>query len=145
MEPTYGHDAYALRSCLTGKALDVISGVDDDYGETWKRRNVVFRDSEKLVGSILYEIKLIPPIKENDSVGLINLVNTIERCRLDLKKLKLEREMNTSTMTSHVERLLPPIQKREWTIQTTRSGRQPQIRSSIKIPGTGEECSRVHE
>ena len=52
MEPTYGRDAYALRCCLTEKALDVVSGVDDDYEEMWKRLNLVFRDSEKLVDSI---------------------------------------------------------------------------------------------
>ena len=116
MEPTYGRDAYALRCCLTGKALDEVSGVNDDYEEMWKRLNLVFHDSEKLVDLILCEIKLLTPLKEDDSIGLINLVNTVERCWLDLKKMNLEKEMNTSTMTSHVERLLPTIQKREWTI-----------------------------
>ena len=33
MEPTYGNDSYALRSCLSGPALDVVAGVDDDYDE----------------------------------------------------------------------------------------------------------------
>ena len=126
MEPTYGRDAYALRCCLTGKALDVVSGVDDDYEEMWKRLNLVFRDSEKLVHSILCEIKLLTPLKEDDSIGLINLVNTVERRWLDLKKLNLEKEMNTSTMTSHVERLLSPIQKREWTIYKQREVKDDQ-------------------
>ena len=113
MEPTYGEDSYALRSCLAGKALDVVIGVDDDYGEMWRRLNTVFCDSGKIVDSILSEIKQLTPLKENDSAWLINLVNTVERCWLDLKKINLEREMNTSTMTSYVERLLPSIQKRE--------------------------------
>ena len=33
MEPTFGEDAYALRNCLSGKALGAVSGVDDDYNE----------------------------------------------------------------------------------------------------------------
>ena len=40
----------------------------------------------------------------------------MERCWLDLTKPELEAEMNRSTMISLVERLLPPTQKREWTL-----------------------------
>ena len=58
MEPTYGNDTYALRNCLSGKALDVVAGVDDDYDEMWKRLKSVFGDSEKVVDSILFELIL---------------------------------------------------------------------------------------
>ena len=80
MEPTYGEDLYALRSCLAGKALDVVIGVDDDYGQMWRCLNTVFCNSEKIVDSILSEIKQLTPLKEIDPAGLINLVNTVERC-----------------------------------------------------------------
>ena len=90
MEPTYGPDAYALRKCLSGKALYVVVGVDDDYNEMWKRLKAAFGDSEKVVDSILYDIKLLKPLKENDTAGMINMVNTIEKYWLDLKRLGLE-------------------------------------------------------
>ena len=77
-----------------------VAVVDDDYEEMWKRLNLVFRDSGKLVDSILCEIKLLTPLKEDNSIGLINLVNTVERCWLDLKKLNLEKEKSRRTITS---------------------------------------------
>ena len=115
MEPTFGDDPYALRSCLSGKALEAVIGVDDDYSEMWKRLKITFGDSEKLVDSVLSEIRGLKPIKENDGNALISLVKLLEKCWLDLKRMKLECEMDTATMTSYVERLLPPLQKREWT------------------------------
>ena len=47
---------------------------------------------------------------------MIAMINTVERCWPDLAKLKLEREMDTSTMTSIIEKLLPNTQRREWTL-----------------------------
>ena len=132
METAYGDDAYALRSCLSGKALDITSGVDDDYDEMWRRLNNFYCNPEKLIDSVLQEIKNLPIVRENDSSGFIYLVNTIEKCFLDLKKLGLEREMDTSAMVSHVERLLPRLQMREWTVLK----RRRVVNDSIGKPGT---------
>ena len=38
------------------------------------------------------------------------MVGTVEICWLDLKRVKLESEMNTATMISQIEKLLPPSQ-----------------------------------
>ena len=116
MVDLYGDDPYALRSCLSGKALDIVSGSDDDYEEMWRRLNAYFLNPEKLVDAILSQIKSLLPIRENDSTGFISLVETIERCWLDLKKLGLEGEMDTASMVSYTERLLPRLQMREWVL-----------------------------
>jgi hypothetical protein len=34
--------------------------------------------------------------------------------------MKLESEMNTATMISQIEKLLPPLQKREWALRKQR-------------------------
>ena len=128
MEPIYGEESYALRSCLSGKALEVVIGVDDNYQEMWKRLKLMYCDSEKVVDSILSEIKSLKPVRSDNPVDLIHTVTVVERCYLDLKRLDLAHEMNTSSMTSHVERLLPPIQKREWTIY-----KQNNIKESLKF------------
>lgn len=44
------------------------------------------------------------------------MVEVVENCWLDLKKIKLVYEMNTSTMMSQIEKLLPVVQKMEWII-----------------------------
>ena len=116
MEPTYGEDSYALRSCLSGQALEVVSGVDDNYREMWVRLKLKYGNPERLVDSIMNDIKLIDPIKENDSARLLSMINTVEHCWLDLKKVNLEQEMDTAMTISMIEKLLPRTQKREWTL-----------------------------
>ena len=75
---------------------------------------MVFGYPEKVVDSILSNIKLLTPVKEDDQAGLIAMITIVERCWLDLRRLKLEREMNTSTMTTIIKKLLPMTQKWEW-------------------------------
>ena len=116
MEPTYGSDSYALRSCLSGPALDVVAGVDDDYEEMWMRLKLKYGDTERLVDTVLNDLKSISPVSENDPKMLLTLINTVERCWLDLRKVKLEREMDTSTTISMIEKLLPHTQRREWSL-----------------------------
>ena len=47
---------------------------------------IEFGDSEKIVDSILFDIKLLKPLKEKDSAGMISTINLLERCWLDLKR-----------------------------------------------------------
>jgi len=68
------------------------------------------------VDSIIQQIKSLTRVADGDIKGLVHMIETVEMCWLDLKRLKLESEMNTTTMISEIEKLLPLIQKREWTL-----------------------------
>ena len=92
MIPTFGEDPFALRSCLTGKALELIQGVGDDYTEMMMRLELRFGCSEKLVDAILKDIDKLKKVPDGDSVKFLQLVEVIEKSWLDLKAMKLERE-----------------------------------------------------
>ncbi|XP_043234175.1 uncharacterized protein LOC122387784 isoform X1 [Amphibalanus amphitrite] len=116
MVKTYGKDAYALRSCLYGPALQTVRGVEDDYDKMIERLDKVFGDSRKFVDTIISDIKSIKPIHDGDSKKFISMVDVIERCWLDLQRMDMSEEMDTVAMVSMIEKLLPPVQKREWII-----------------------------
>ena len=59
------------------------------------------------------------------------MVDVVEKCWLDLKRMKPECEMNTTVMISQIERLLPSIQKREWSLQKHRAEAK---RTYLKFP-----------
>lgn len=105
----YGEDPYALKSCLTGDALTVVKGVEDSFSEMFKRLDDKFGNSVKLTYSVLSEIKSLKPVVEGNPKKFVDMVNTVERCWLDLKKMGLSSEMNTTTMVTQVERLLPAL------------------------------------
>ena len=114
MLKNYGKDSYALRSCLTGEALEIVKGVESDFDEMFKRLDEKYADNRKLVDVVINELKNIRPINEGDSKGFINLANKVERCWLDLKGMNLEKEMNTASMCSYIEKVMPSTQKRDW-------------------------------
>ncbi|KAK4298604.1 hypothetical protein Pmani_029055 [Petrolisthes manimaculis] len=81
-----------------------------------KRLDDKFGNSVKLTDSVISEIKALKPVVEGNSKRFVDMVNTVERCWLDLKKMGLSSGMNTTTMVTQVERLLPATQKREWVL-----------------------------
>ena len=116
MVKSYGKDSYALRSCLHGSALDVVKGVEDDYDKMFQRLDSVYGDPRKFVDTIVNEIKSIKPIQDGDSKNFVAMVDIVERCWLDLKRMGLTEEMDTVATVSMIEKLLPSVQKREWII-----------------------------
>ena len=115
--PTYGTDPFALKKSLTNEALKTVQGVDNNYEEMWKRLELKYGRPERLTDSILSDIRKLKNIPDGDHSCFINSVEIIERCYLDLKRVNMDREMNTTTMISEIEKILPPVQKREWILQ----------------------------
>ena len=116
MITTNGKDAYALRSCLYGSALQTFRGVEDDYKKMFERLDKVYGDSRKFIDAVISDIKSIKSIHDRESKRFIAMVDVIERCWLDIQRMNLSEEMDTVTMVSMIEKLLPPVQKREWII-----------------------------
>ncbi|KAK3097424.1 hypothetical protein FSP39_009560 [Pinctada imbricata] len=116
MIPSFGLDPFALKKCLSGEALSTVKGVDDDFNEMFRRLDLKYGRPEKLSDAVLQELKGLTALRDGDNQGFIKMVDVIENCWLDLRKAGLESEMNTSTMVSQIEKLLPSVQKKEWVI-----------------------------
>ena len=114
MIPTYGKDPYALKKCLTGDALRVVHGVDDEFDQMMLRLEDRFGRPKKLVDEILCELRRLKPIPEDDYGKFIELVRTVEDCWLNMVRVNLSDEMSSIAIISQIEKLLPPIQLREW-------------------------------
>ena len=116
MLPSFGKDPFALRSCLQGSALETIHGLYDNFEEMMDRLDTKYGCPAKLVDAIIMDIRKLKRVSDDDSSKFLKMIEVVEKSWQDLKGMGLEAEMNTSLMTSQVEKLLPPIQKREWTL-----------------------------
>ena len=117
MFPSFGEDPFSLRSCLSGKALEVVQGIGDDYKEMRKRLELKFGCPEKLVDVVMSDISRLKKVPDGDDSRFLRLVEVVERSWLDLMGMGLEREMNTSIMISKIEKLIPTVQRREWALR----------------------------
>lgn len=77
-------------------------GVDNDYEEMWKRLELKYGRPERLTDSILFDIRKLKINPDGNHLYFINSVE--ERCYLDLKRVKMAREMNTTTMIREIEK-----------------------------------------
>ena len=112
MSDNFGKDPFALRQCLSGDALETVKGVENDYDLMVKRLDTKYGNSRRIVDDILEDLKTLKVVSDGDHKSFVNMVNKVERCWLDLKKMNLDKEMNSVHMVSHIERVLPALQKR---------------------------------
>ncbi|KAK4290852.1 hypothetical protein Pmani_028375 [Petrolisthes manimaculis] len=116
MNDSFGKDPFALKQCLSGDALKAVKGVEIDYDQMFKRLDEKYGNCRKIVDVVLCDLKSLRKISDGDSKGFVKMVEKVERCWLDLKRMNLASEMNTSNTVSHIEKILPMTQKREWVI-----------------------------
>ena len=117
MKPVYGDDPYALKKCLHGDALSAVRGVDDDFDGMKGRLDNKYGRPDKLANAIINKLKAMKAVPEGDSNKFLELVDTVERCWLEMKRLDVKEEMNNVTMVTEIEKLLPNQLLREWCIQ----------------------------
>ena len=111
--------AYVLRSSLKGEALYLVESIED-VASIWKRLDERFGNPSLLIDAIMNEIRSIGHVKEGNSKEFIRVVNIIEKGYLDLKRLKLEKEMSNTVTVSLLESRLPVDIKREWSKEINR-------------------------
>ena len=123
VETQYGKDPFILMKCLSGEAEKHVRPVEEDYDEMMDRLHTKYGSSEKQVDVILKDLKGLKRVSDGDLKALHKLIETVENCWLDLKRMNLEAEMDTTSMLSTIEKLLPEVQKREWTLQKPSSSK----------------------
>jgi len=111
--------AYLLKSCLEKEALEVVKNVNDDLSKMWERLDDRYGRSSKLVDAIMNEIKQLKVVPDRKSVALIDLVNTVESCYLDLVRINMQAEICNSTIVSLIEERLPDTVKTMWYLKVT--------------------------
>ena len=88
-DTSYGCDSYALMQCLSGEALMVVKGVENELEDMFRRLDLKYGRPEKLADNILSELKGLKKIQEGDYMKFISMIETVETCWFDLKRMKL--------------------------------------------------------
>lgn len=110
----YGADPYALKMCLSGDALQTVRGAEGSYDEMFERLDDKYGNARKIVDLVISDLKCLRKIADGDTESFIKMVDQVDQCWLDLKKVNLSDELNTANVVSHIEKVLPSLQKREW-------------------------------
>ena len=119
---TLESEAYVLKSCLKGNPVEIVKNVDDDINQMWKRLDERYGKASILTDVIINDVRMSPPVEDDDEKGFVELVDTVERGYRDLKGAKLEREMSNTSTVSIIEGKLPKMIKQEWSSVINKTG-----------------------
>ena len=101
---------------MIGTALVTVTGVDDDYDEMMKRLDNKSGRPEMLRDVIMSQLKRLKPMAEGEPKKFIGLVETVESCWLDMRRLHMEGEMRSITIISQIEMPILLVTSCEWAI-----------------------------
>ena len=116
MESRYGKDSYVLRTCLTDDMVKDIHWIDD-YDLMWERLDDKYGSAPKIVNYVITNIKNLKAVPEGNHTKMLDLINVLERGWYDLKRLGKQNEIQNTTVTTRIEKLLPPSIMRDLTIK----------------------------
>ena len=76
--------AWALKTCLRGRALDCVKAVlitqPDAYARMWKRLEGLYCDVSLSVQSVHEDMRKLKQVAEGDLLGLVDFVDQVEMC-----------------------------------------------------------------
>ena len=76
--------AWALKTCLRGKALEVVKAVlvtqSGAYVRMLKRLDDFFFDVSLNIQSVTDEFRKLKPVTDSDLIGLVYFINQVEMC-----------------------------------------------------------------
>ena len=110
---------FVLKSYLISEIRDEVDNCGEDYLKIWDRLDFRYGNIQKLIDTILNDIKSMSCEKE-DAVSIIAMIDTIEKAHQDLVRLEAEGEMCNSTIISEIERRMPLKMKEEWATLVTK-------------------------
>ena len=83
---------------LSGEAEKHVRSVEENYDEMMERLYTKYGSNERQVDVILKDLKGLRRVPDGDYKALHKMIETIENCWLDLKRMNLEAEMDTTSM-----------------------------------------------
>ena len=98
--------AFILKSYLISEIRDEVENCGEEYLKIWERLDMRYGNIQKLIDTILSDIKSMPGGKD-DYISTITMINTVERAHQDLVRLDAEGEMCNSSIISEIERRMP--------------------------------------
>ena len=105
---------FTLRRCIS-KVVEVTFGAcNENVREMISRLDEKYGAPRKILDSIVDEISHHCKMKDSEKDLFINFVDILDRACLDLKTLKLEKEMGCTSIVSSTEIKLPDNVCTEW-------------------------------
>ena len=129
--PSKESAAYVLKSCLEGRAKELVHNTDDNIENMWSRLDEKYGDLSKVADLVINDIRRLKHVKEGDNKKFIEFIQIIERGYRDLTLLNIEKEILNTGTVSLIEERLPRDVRRDWSKEVKKSGSSIDIKDKF--------------
>ena len=105
--------ALALRNHLSEEVRAAVDCVGNDYEKMWKRLELKYGNTRRLVDAILHDVKAMQAVGD-DIVDALEMIDVVEKAHLDLESIGEEHELYNATIISLIEERMPTEMMSEW-------------------------------
>ena len=110
---------YILKSCVLNDALKIITNVDDNIDEMWRRLDEKYGRISKRTDAIMFDMKQLKTIQEGDDRKFIEFVDLVKKSHGDLLRIGVEHEISNSMIVGMIEEKLPATIKSMWCLEVS--------------------------
>ena len=103
-----------LRSSLTGKPLDLVRGLSDDYNATWRYLDSVYGDSKYIADAVAQDLSKFRPLKEGEDNRFCDLFHLVNRSFNLLKQAGRQYDMDNNHVLAMIEQKLNMEDRKVW-------------------------------
>ncbi|XP_041453627.1 uncharacterized protein LOC121406824 [Lytechinus variegatus] len=103
-----------LRSCLVGRAHELIQGIGQDYDAAWDLLDSMYGDARIVADTIINDLSKFKPLKENEDNKFCEFVNLVRRSYNILKLVGKKGDMDNSHMLATIERKMCAVDRKNW-------------------------------
>ena len=103
-----------LRTCLSGKPLEMIRGIGEDFDGALDYLDSVYGDPRFIADAIVYDINVFKPLKNGEDSRFCDLVHLVRRSYNTLKEVNRPQDMDNSQMLALVEKKMCSEDRKVW-------------------------------
>ena len=103
-----------LRSSLSGKPLDLVRGLSDDYQATWGYLDAVYGDPKSIADAVAQDLMKFKSLKEGEDNRFCDLYHLVNRSFNLLKQAGRQYDMDNNHVLAMIEQKLSVEDRKVW-------------------------------
>ena len=121
-----------LRTCLHGKPLDLIKGINTYYDAAWEYLDSIYNDPRFVSDTITQDIVKFRAVQNGEDARFCDLVHLVKRSFNTLKEVGVPSDMDNSHMLSIIEQKMCADDRKVWSRDLERHGKKAMLKELME-------------
>ncbi|KAJ8042506.1 hypothetical protein HOLleu_13575 [Holothuria leucospilota] len=122
-----------LRTSLTGRPLEMLTGIGTDYNACWEYLDMTYGDPRVISDAITQDITKFRPLKEGEDARFSELAHLVRRSYNILKQVGKESDFDNNHMLAIIEQKMTPDDRKVWTRHLQQKSEEASLKNLLNF------------